>query len=38
MEACRELGIQKVPVVIRNLTDEQAVFMMADANLHRKTS
>lgn len=36
MEVCRELGIEKVPVVIRNLTDEQAVSMMADANLHRE--
>lgn len=36
MEICRELGIEKVPVVIRNLTDEQAISMMTDANLHRE--
>lgn len=36
MEACKELGIQKMPVIIRNLNDEQAVSMMVDANLHRE--
>lgn len=36
MEVYRELGIEKLPVIIRNLTDEQAVSMMADANLHRE--
>ena len=35
MEICRELRIEKLPVIIRNLTDEQAVSMMVDANLHR---
>ena len=36
MEVYRELGIEKLPVIVRNLTDEQAVSMMADANLHRE--
>ena len=36
MEICRELGIEKLPVIVRNLTDEQAVSMMVDANLHRE--
>ena len=36
MEICRELGVEKLPVIVRNLTDEQAVSMMADANLHRE--
>ena len=36
MEICKELGIEKLPVIVRNLTDEQAVSMMADANLHRE--
>ena len=36
MEICRELRIEKLPVIIRNLTDEQAVSMMVDANLHRE--
>lgn len=37
LEACRELNMQSVPVTVRNLTDEQAVSMMVDANLHRET-
>ncbi|SCH55863.1 Probable chromosome-partitioning protein parB [uncultured Ruminococcus sp.] len=36
MEICKELGMEKIPVIVRNLTDEQAVSMMADANLHRE--
>lgn len=36
LEICRELGIEKVPVIVRNLTDEQAISMMVDANLHRE--
>lgn len=36
MEICRELGIGKLPVIVRNLTDEQAVSTMVDANLHRE--
>ena len=36
MEICKELGIGKVPVIVRNLTDEQAISMMADDNLHRE--
>lgn len=36
MEACKELDIKNVPVIVRNLTDEQAAIAMADANLHRE--
>ena len=36
MEIGKELGIEKIPVIVRNLTDEQAVSMMVDANLHRE--
>lgn len=36
MEACKELGITNIPVIVRNLTDGQAAVMMADANLHRE--
>lgn len=36
LEICRELGIEKLPAIVRNLTDEQAVSMMVDANLHRE--
>ncbi len=33
---CKELGIENVPVIVRNLTEEQAVAMMVDANIHRE--
>ena len=36
MEVYRKLGIEKLPVIVRNLTDEQAVSMMVAANLHRE--
>lgn len=35
MEIGKELGMEKIPVIVRNLTNEQAVSMMVDANLHR---
>ncbi len=37
LEACKELNIQSLPVIVRDLSDEQAVSMMVDANLHRET-
>ena len=37
LEACRELGIKEVPVLIKDLSDKEAVLMMVDANLHRET-
>ena len=36
LEICKELGVEKIPAIVRNLTDEQAVSMMTDANLHRE--
>ena len=36
MEIYKELGMEKIPVIVRNLNDEQAVSVMADANLHRE--
>lgn len=36
LTACKELGIDKIPVIIRDLTDEQAITLMVDANLHRE--
>lgn len=36
LEVCKELGINNIPVIVRNLNDDQAAVMMADANLHRK--
>ena len=34
--ACIRLGIDKIPVVIRNLSEEEAVVLMVDANLQRE--
>ena len=34
--AARQLGYRKVPVVIRVMTDEEAVISMVDSNLQRK--
>ena len=28
LEICKELGMEKIPVIVRNLSDEQAVSMM----------
>lgn len=36
LEICKELNIKSVPVIVRNLTDEEAVIMMVDTNLHRE--
>ena len=36
MAACRELGMKTMPVIVRNLTDEEAVIAMVDANLQRE--
>ena len=36
LQACKEVGIDKLPVIVRDLTDEQAVAMMVDANIHRE--
>ena len=36
MEIYKELGMKKIPVIVRNLNDEQAVSVMVDANLHRE--
>ena len=33
--ACRKLGIFAVPAVVRELTREEAIVVMADSNLHR---
>jgi ParB family chromosome partitioning protein len=34
--ACSELGMEEVPVVVRELNDDQAVIAMVDSNLHRE--
>ena len=37
LEACRKLGIETMPVVVREMTDDEAVIAMVDANLQRET-
>ena len=36
MAACRDLGMRTMPVIVRSLTDEEAVIAMVDANLQRE--
>lgn len=35
--ACQVLGIETMPVIIREMTDDEAVIAMVDANLQRET-
>ena len=37
LEACRKLGIETMPVVVREMTDDEAIIAMVDANLQRET-
>lgn len=34
--ACELLGLDTMPAIVRNLTDEEAVILMADSNLQRE--
>ena len=36
LEACRKLGLDTIPVIIREMTDDEAVIAMVDANLQRE--
>ena len=36
LEIMRELGIDDIPVIIKNLTDEQAIQVMVDSNINRE--
>ncbi len=36
MEACKSLGIDTIPVIIREMSDTEAVITMADSNLQRE--
>ena len=36
LAACRALGLNTMPVIVRNLTDEEAVITMVDSNLQRE--
>lgn len=35
-EACKWLGIEDIPVIVRNLDDDEAILAMVDSNLHRE--
>lgn len=37
LEACRKLGIETMPVVVREMTDDEAIIAMVDTNLQRET-
>jgi len=34
--ACEYLGIEKLPVIVRDMTDDQAVIIMVDSNIQRE--
>lgn len=36
VESCKELGIDTIPAIVKELTDEEAVITMVDANLQRE--
>lgn len=36
MAACKELGIDTVPAILKELTKEEAVITMVDANFQRE--
>ena len=37
LAACQMLGIEKMPVIVREMDDDEAVIAMVDANLQRET-
>ena len=37
LAACQELGVETMPVIVREMTDDEAVIAMVDANLQRET-
>ena len=37
LAACQQLGIEKMPVIVREMDDDQAVIAMVDATLQRET-
>ena len=36
LEACRKLGLENITVIVREMTDDEAVIAMVDANLQRE--
>ena len=37
LAACKALGLETMPVIVREMSDDEAVITMADANLQRET-
>lgn len=37
LHACGLSGLEEIPVIVRNLTDDEAVILMVDSNLQRET-
>ena len=37
LAACQVLGVETMPVIVRELSDDEAVIAMVDANLQRET-
>lgn len=37
LAACQALGLEAMPVIVRDMTDDEAVIAMVDANLQRET-
>lgn len=37
LAACQELGLLTMPVIVREMTDDEATIAMVDANLQRET-
>lgn len=37
LHACELAGLEEIPVIVRNLTDDEAVILMVDSNLQRET-
>ena len=37
LHACELAGLEVIPVIVRNLTDDEAVILMVDSNLQRET-
>ena len=36
LHACKAIGLQTIPVIVKNLTDDEAVIFMVDSNLQRE--
>ncbi len=37
LRACELAGVEEIPAIVRNLTDDEAVILMVDSNLQRET-